>query len=150
LAQQLLEAGERVVDVPPTLAARVRPLGSTKASKNDTSDALATAGRRVAALRAADSSRTTPRFNPWICRLADPALGEQFFCAPTFHPRGECGDPVFVIKKVDIPTSVAKAFEDVRTSEIQGPDEGEARSASERQRPGPSPPSGCRVRSTTS
>jgi regulator of protease activity HflC (stomatin/prohibitin superfamily) len=47
------------------------------------------------------------------------ALGEQFFCAPTFHPGGKCGDPVFVIKKVDIPTSVAKAFEDVRTSEIQ-------------------------------
>jgi hypothetical protein len=32
LAQQLLEAGEHVVDVPPTLAARVRLLGSTKAS----------------------------------------------------------------------------------------------------------------------
>jgi len=51
-------------------------------------------------------------------RLED-ALGQQFFCAPTFQPGGECGDPSFVIKKVDIPTSVAKAFEDVRTSEIQ-------------------------------
>jgi regulator of protease activity HflC (stomatin/prohibitin superfamily) len=51
-------------------------------------------------------------------RLED-ALGQQFFCAPTFRPGDDCGDPTFVIKKVDIPTSVAKAFEDVRTSEIQ-------------------------------
>jgi regulator of protease activity HflC (stomatin/prohibitin superfamily) len=47
------------------------------------------------------------------------ALGDQFFCAPTFDPGTACGDPTFAIKKVDIPTSVAKAFEDVRTSEIQ-------------------------------
>jgi regulator of protease activity HflC (stomatin/prohibitin superfamily) len=51
-------------------------------------------------------------------RLED-ALGDQFFCAPTFRSGAECGDPVFVIKKVDVPTSVARAFEDVRTSEIQ-------------------------------
>jgi transposase len=48
LAQQLLGAGEQVVDVPPTLAARVRLLGSAKASKNDRNDALATA---IAGLR---------------------------------------------------------------------------------------------------
>src|SRR5262245_10756743 len=35
LAQQLVAAGERVIDVPPTLAARVRLLGSSKSSKND-------------------------------------------------------------------------------------------------------------------
>ncbi len=35
LAQQLLSAGEEVLDVPPTLSARVRVLGSGKASKND-------------------------------------------------------------------------------------------------------------------
>jgi regulator of protease activity HflC (stomatin/prohibitin superfamily) len=51
-------------------------------------------------------------------RLED-ALGQQFFCAPTFRPDGDCGDPTFVIKRVDVPTSVTKAFEDVRTSEIQ-------------------------------
>jgi hypothetical protein len=51
-------------------------------------------------------------------RLED-ALGQHFFCAPTFEPGGDCGDPTFVIKRVDIPTSVAAAFEDVRTSEIQ-------------------------------
>ena len=43
LAQQLVVAGEHVVDVPPTLSARVRLLGSTNASKNDPNDALATA-----------------------------------------------------------------------------------------------------------
>jgi hypothetical protein len=54
LAQQLVEAGELVVDVPPTLAARVRLLGWTKASKNDSNDALATAiaGLRHCGLRA--------------------------------------------------------------------------------------------------
>jgi transposase len=54
LAQQLLASGEHVVDVPPTLAARVRLLGSTKAGKNDPNDALATAiaGLRHCGLRA--------------------------------------------------------------------------------------------------
>ncbi|MGH9116474.1 MAG: transposase [Acidimicrobiales bacterium] len=55
LTQQLLAAGEEVVDVPLTLSARVRLLGSTKASKNDPNDALATAiaGLRHRDLRAA-------------------------------------------------------------------------------------------------
>jgi transposase len=48
LAQQLVGAGEQVVDVPPTLSARVRLLGSTKAGKNDNNDALSTA---IAGLR---------------------------------------------------------------------------------------------------
>jgi transposase len=48
LAQQLLGAGEHVVDVPSTLSARVRLLGSTKAAKNDNNDALSTA---IAGLR---------------------------------------------------------------------------------------------------
>jgi transposase len=48
LAQQLVAAGEDVVDVPPTLSARVRLLGSSKAAKNDGNDALSTA---IAGLR---------------------------------------------------------------------------------------------------
>jgi transposase len=48
LAQQLLGAGEHVVDVPPTLSARVRLLGSSKTAKNDDNDALSTA---IAGLR---------------------------------------------------------------------------------------------------
>lgn len=53
LAQQLVAAGERVIDVPPTLSARVRLLGSSKTSKNDSNDALSTAiaGMRHCGLR---------------------------------------------------------------------------------------------------
>jgi transposase len=48
LAQQLVGAGEDVVDVPPTLAARVRVLGTGRSNKNDPNDARSVA---VAALR---------------------------------------------------------------------------------------------------
>ena len=51
LAQQLLSAGERVLDVPPKLAARVRLLATGDINKNDPSDARSVA---VAALRPAD------------------------------------------------------------------------------------------------
>jgi transposase len=43
LGQQLVGAGERVLDVPPTLAARVRVLGSSRSNKNDANDALSVA-----------------------------------------------------------------------------------------------------------
>ena len=48
LAQQLVAAGERVLDVPPKLAARVRLLASGDVDKNDPNDARSVA---VAALR---------------------------------------------------------------------------------------------------
>jgi transposase len=48
LAQQLLSAGERVLDVPPGLAARVRLLATGNINKNDPNDARSVA---VAALR---------------------------------------------------------------------------------------------------
>jgi len=48
LAQQLLAAGEQVLDVPPKLAARVRLLQAGDTNKNDPNDALSVA---VAALR---------------------------------------------------------------------------------------------------
>jgi len=48
LAQQLVGAGETVVDVPAKLASRVRLLGSGNAAKNDPNDALSVA---IAALR---------------------------------------------------------------------------------------------------
>jgi len=51
LAQQLLSAGERVLDVPPELAARVRLLATGNINKNDPNDARSVA---VAALRSAD------------------------------------------------------------------------------------------------
>jgi len=48
LSQQLVAAGEEVLDVPATLAARVRVLGSGRSQKNDPNDAFSTA---IAALR---------------------------------------------------------------------------------------------------
>lgn len=48
LSQQLIGAGETVVDVPSTLAARVRVLGTGRSDKNDPNDALSVA---IAALR---------------------------------------------------------------------------------------------------
>ena len=48
LSQQLVEAGERVVDVPAMMASRVRVLGSGKSQKNDPNDARSVA---IAALR---------------------------------------------------------------------------------------------------
>ena len=54
LAQQLVAAGEHVVDVPPKLAARVRLLASGKSNKNDSNDARSVA---VAALRSRTSEQ---------------------------------------------------------------------------------------------
>jgi transposase len=51
LAQQLLAVGEYVVDIPATLASRVRLLGSGRSDKNDPNDARSVA---IAALRAAE------------------------------------------------------------------------------------------------
>jgi len=50
LAQQLVAAGERVLDVPPKLAARIRLLGSGSTDKNDPNDARSVA---IAAPRSA-------------------------------------------------------------------------------------------------
>ena len=51
LSQQLVGAGERVLDVPATLASRVRVLATSKSQKTDPHDALSIA---IAALRAPD------------------------------------------------------------------------------------------------
>ena len=62
LAQQLVAAGETVVDVPPVLAARVRIMGSGRSQKNDPNDALSVAiaalrSNRLARVRADDHAR---------------------------------------------------------------------------------------------
>jgi transposase len=90
LAQQLLEAGEQVVDVPPTLSARVRLLGSTKASKNDSNDALATAiaGLRHCGLRIVRREDRTAVVRLLIDRYDDlTALRTQAACRLHVHLR---------------------------------------------------------------
>jgi transposase len=56
LAQQLLSAGERVLDVQPKLGARVRLLATGKTNKNDPNDAWSVA---IAALRSAAPRQVT-------------------------------------------------------------------------------------------
>ncbi len=51
-------------------------------------------------------------------RLID-ALGQPYFCAPTWLPGGACGTPTFIVKQIDIPAQVVAAFQAVRTSAIQ-------------------------------
>lgn len=83
LAQQLVAAGERVVDVPPTLSARVRLLASSKTSKNDTNDALSTAiaGMRHCGLRAVRSDGDTVVLRLLTDRFHDlTALRTQAVC----------------------------------------------------------------------
>ena len=47
------------------------------------------------------------------------ALGEPYFCAPTFKPGGKCDSPNFIVKQIDVPSPVVNAFQAVRTSAIQ-------------------------------
>ncbi len=94
LAQRLVAEGEHVIDVPATLAAKVRLLGSTKASKNDPNDALSTAiaGLRHCGLRrvVADDHRQAIRM--LVRRFGDlTARRTQAVCrlhgADRAHPR---------------------------------------------------------------
>src|SRR3989449_10621835 len=57
LAQQLLSAGERVLDVPPKLGARVRLLAAGDTNKNDPNNARSVA---IAALRSAGVREVRP------------------------------------------------------------------------------------------
>jgi transposase len=66
LAQQLVAAGEDVIDVPSTLAARVRLLGSERAAKNDRNDAWATA---VAGLRHCDLRTVAAEDHTTVLRM---------------------------------------------------------------------------------
>jgi transposase len=66
LAQQLVAAGERVLDVPATLAARVRVLGSGRSNKNDANDGYSIA---VAALHAPRLASVAPADHASVLRL---------------------------------------------------------------------------------
>lgn len=66
LSQQLLDAGEEVLDVPATLAARVRVLGSGRSNKNDPNDARSVA---IAALRASSLASVRRSDDVGVLRL---------------------------------------------------------------------------------
>ncbi|HEV3294669.1 MAG TPA: transposase [Streptosporangiaceae bacterium] len=71
LARQLLAAGERVLDVPPKLAARVRLLATGDINKNDPGDArsVAVAALRSAQVREAPQDDHTAVLKVWsLCR----------------------------------------------------------------------------------
>ena len=66
LSQQLVAAGEQVVDVPAVLASRVRVLGSGRSQKNDENDARSVA---IAALRQPGLHRVTPETHIGVLRM---------------------------------------------------------------------------------
>jgi len=66
LSQQLVAAGERVIDVPATLAARTRVLGTGRSNKNDANDARAVA---LTALRHHDVREVRPLGHSEVLRL---------------------------------------------------------------------------------
>jgi transposase len=66
LAQQLIAAGETVIDVPAVRASRVRTLSIGRSQKNDPNDARSVA---IAALRANDLARVLPDDHTRILRL---------------------------------------------------------------------------------
>ena len=66
LAQQLVAAGETVVNVPATLASRVRVLASGQSTKSDPNDARSVA---VAALRAPSLTPVRGADHTTVCRL---------------------------------------------------------------------------------
>jgi transposase len=66
LAQQLVDAGEVVLDVPATLASRIRVLGTGRSDKNDPNDALSVA---IAALRTPTLRKVRPADHAEVLRL---------------------------------------------------------------------------------
>jgi transposase len=66
LSQQLVSAGEEVLDVPATLASRVRVLGTGRSDKNDPNDALSVA---IAALRSPGLRSVEPANHREVLRL---------------------------------------------------------------------------------
>src|SRR5215472_6809184 len=85
LAQQLLAAGERTVDVQPKLGARVRLLSSGTSNKNDPKDARSVA---VAALRSPTCHQVAADDHALVLRAWSAATGSCPGCAP--RPPAAC------------------------------------------------------------
>ena len=80
LAQQLVDAGEHVLDVPPTLASRVRVLGTGRSEKNDPNDAFSVA---IAALRSTVFARSSRPTTPRSCDCWPSAITIWAGCGPS-------------------------------------------------------------------
>src|SRR6059058_3474155 len=99
LAQQLVAAGERVLDVPPKLAARVRLLASGNTSKNDPNDArpVAVAALRSPARRRVAAEDHTAVLKLWTRALPGPGPGPDPGrlpappCSPAWSPAASAG-----------------------------------------------------------
>ena len=79
LAQQLVSAGERVLDVQPKLASRVRLLQAGDTNKNDPNDALSVA---VAALRSTARREVSAEDYPAVQEQADGEGGRAGCAGP--------------------------------------------------------------------
>jgi transposase len=87
LAQQLLAAGERVLDVQPQLGARVRLLAAGDANKNDPNDArsVPVAALRSPGVREVRADDHAAVLKAWAKRhrdLAGPAPRSSAACTP--------------------------------------------------------------------
>src|SRR5271165_1601178 len=71
LAQQLLSAGERVLDVQPKLGARVRLLATGASNKNDPNDALSVAALRSRTRRPVSADDHAAVLRVWSRRHRD-------------------------------------------------------------------------------
>ena len=100
LAQQLVAAGERVLDVQPKLASRVRLLQAGDTNKNDPNDALSVA---IAALRSRTCREVAAEDHPavlkvWskrhrdLARLRNQVASGCTPCSATWSPRHLQGD----------------------------------------------------------
>ena len=98
VAQQLVATGEIVLDVPATLASRVRVLGTGRSDKNDPNDALSVA---IAALRAPSLARSLPPITPRYCGSWRSATATSGSIAP-----GSCA--VFITCSWSSPGGIAK------------------------------------------
>jgi transposase len=85
LAQQLVAAGEQVVDVQPKLGARVRLLSSGTSNKNDPDDARSVA---MAALRSPAATRSAPMTTSLSCGSGPAGTASCPHCAP--RPPAAC------------------------------------------------------------
>jgi transposase len=101
LAQQLVAAGETVLDVPATLASRVRVLSTGQSSKSDPNDARSVA---VAALHASSLAVVRRADHVMVCRLlakrhTDVTRWRTKQCCRTGDADGDAAAPPHAVRR---------------------------------------------------